>query len=170
MTLWDIITMTFLQIKRKIVELLFKHWIWEIIYSYCMFFYFILTLMDSPTFEYKSKWKELVQLQCLSWACEEWVQWALAIVQAVLQSRDSAAVWLCSPESNKWSCQAISAHIPLQSRELHFSAGNGWQTTVEKGAWPWWLQWHCNQLRDRNWFWKRRSCCLETVRCFPSAL
>lgn len=30
---------------------------------------------------------------------------------------DRVAVWVYSPEPNKWQCQAISVHIPLQTRE-----------------------------------------------------
>lgn len=84
------------------------------------------------------------------------VQQDLATAWAWLQSRDCVAVWVYSPEPNKWLCQAISVHIPLQTRKLHFSVASGWQTTMEGGEWPWWLQWHGNQLWDRNWFWKYR--------------
>lgn len=33
-------------------------------------------------------------------------------MQALLRRRDCVAVWLYSPEPNKWLCQAISVHIP----------------------------------------------------------
>lgn len=84
------------------------------------------------------------------------VQSDLATVRALPQRSHRVAVWPYSPEPNKWWCQAISVHIPLQSRKLHFSVGGGWRTTLEGGVWPPWLQWHRNQLWDRNWFWKYR--------------